>query len=56
MHFNDMSESTWEDSTTFGTMLNRDAVLGSRLEGEALGAAEFIVCCDERVRVHLEDT
>ncbi len=56
MHFNDVSESTWGDSATFGTMLTRNAVLGSRLEGEALSAAEFIVSGDERVRVHLENT
>ncbi len=56
MHFNDVYESTWGDSTTFGTMLNRDAVLGSRMEGEALRAAEFIVSSDEPVRVHLKNS
>jgi hypothetical protein len=56
MHFNEVSESAWGDSTTFGTMLNRDAVLGSLLEGEVLRAAEFIVSGDQRVRVHLEGT
>ena len=55
MHINDVVESTWGDSPAFGTMLDRDEVLGSQLEDEALRAAEFIVSGDSRVRDHLED-
>src|SRR5512132_841888 len=53
MHVNDPGESAWGDSDELGKMADRERVLGTPVEQEALRAVEFVIEQDNRIEQHL---
>lgn len=53
IHIATPDESSWGDSETFGRMVDRNDVVGTPLEPDAIEAAEFVIRQDSRVRDHL---
>ena len=53
MHFDGRSETPWEDSEVFGTLLEREEALAHPRRADFLEVAEFVVLHDQRLREHL---
>ena len=53
IHIASPDESSWGDSKTFASMVDRSHIVGTSLEPDALEASEFVIRHDSRVRDHL---